>query len=56
MCLDRKDDTPLSTMKFGSDTLEEEQEKDDFFRVKFLHLNLKLIPTVPFNRLEFRAK
>ncbi len=33
MCLDRKDETPLSTMKFGSDTLDEEQEKDEFFRV-----------------------
>ncbi|CAF1014974.1 unnamed protein product [Rotaria sp. Silwood1] len=28
----RKDETPLSTMKFGSDTLDEEQEKAEFFR------------------------
>jgi hypothetical protein len=34
--LDKKDETPLSTMKFGSDTLDEEQEKADFFRVKFI--------------------
>ncbi|CAF4082688.1 unnamed protein product [Rotaria sp. Silwood2] len=28
----RKDETPLSTIKFGSDTLDEEQEKVEFFR------------------------
>jgi hypothetical protein len=34
MILDKKDETPLSTMKFSSDTLDEQQEKDEFFRVK----------------------
>jgi hypothetical protein len=33
--IDKKDETPLSTMKIGSDTLDEEQEKAEFFRVKF---------------------
>lgn len=34
--LDRRDETPLSTMKFGSDTLDEEQEKAEFFRVNLI--------------------
>ena len=33
---EKKDETPFSTMKLGSDTLDEEQEKAEFFRVTSL--------------------
>ena len=39
--IDKKDGTPLSTMKLGSDTLDEEQEKADFFRVYFLWIEIR---------------
>jgi hypothetical protein len=39
--IDKKDGTPLSTMKLGSDTLDEEQEKADFFRVDFLWIKIR---------------
>ena len=32
--IDDVDGTPFSTMKFGSDTLDEEPKKEEFFRVK----------------------
>lgn len=35
---DRYDETPVSTIKFGSETLEEQQEKDEFYQVKFIFL------------------
>jgi hypothetical protein len=38
--IDKKDETPLSTMKLGSDTLDEEQEKAEFFRVKFICIKI----------------
>lgn len=40
-CVEKKDETPFSTMKFGSDTLDEEQEKAEFFNVSnaFFHSN-----------------
>jgi hypothetical protein len=41
-------------MKFGSDTLDEEQEKADFFRVEFVLI--KILKTFLFSHVEFRTK
>jgi len=51
--IDKRDETPLSTMKLGSDTLDEEQEKQEFFRVKFISIKILKIKKI-FFFFEFR--
>lgn len=41
--VEKKDETPFSTMKFGSDTLDEDQEKKLFFRVNDLLLIISIV-------------